>query len=140
IWLRKVAAENKIPAARKIAAAAPAVPPVLPPDVAARLDTGARLRQQADETSIVLADLIDFHRREEKPMWWRMFDRAEATPEELRDDPGCVEGIQAVGPMKTEKQSFVQTYRFDPLQECKLASGDRSRVMFTHNLEAKFTL
>ena len=42
-------------------------------------------------------DLIDFHRREEKPMWWRMFDRADATPEELRDDSGCIEGVEASG-------------------------------------------
>jgi predicted RecB family nuclease len=140
IWLRKVAAENKIPAARKIVAAPPAVPPVLPPDVAARLDTGARLRQQADETSIVLADLIDFHRREEKPMWWRMFDRAETTADELRDDPGCIEGIQAVGSPVADKQSLIQTYAFDPAQECKLAAGDKTDVMFSFNLEAKLKL
>ena len=83
----------------------------------------------------VLADLIDFHRREEKPMWWRMFDRADAIPEELRDDPGCIEGIQAIGSTATEKQSLVQTYSFDPSQECKLAAGDRFRMMFTYNLE-----
>ena len=73
-------------------------------------------------------------------MWWRMFDRAKATSEELRDDPGCIEGIQAIGSPAPEKQSLVQAYRFDPSQECKLAAGDRSKVMFTHNLEAKFTL
>lgn len=140
IWLRKVAAENKITAARKIAAAAPAVPPVLPPDVAARLDTGARLRKQADETSITLADLIDFHRREEKPMWWRMFDRADATSEELRDDPGCIEGIQAVGSPAVEKLSLVQAYSFAPEQECKLTAGDKTDVMFSFNLEAKLKL
>ena len=51
--------------------------------------------RQSDAVSTVLADVIDFHRREEKPMWWRMFDRAEATPEALRDDPGCIEGVEA---------------------------------------------
>jgi len=89
---------------------------------------------------VVLADLIDFHRREEKPLWWRMFDRAKAASEELRDDPGCIEGIQAIGSPVTEKQSLAQTYRFDPSQECKPAAGEKSRVMFTHNLEAKLTL
>jgi predicted RecB family nuclease len=138
-WLRKVAAANKIPAARKVAVA-PEAPPVLPPDVVMRLDTGAQLRQQGDPTSVVLADLIDFHRREEKPMWWRMFDRAEATPEELRDDPGCIEGVQAVGSPVDEKKSQVQAYQFDAAQECKLAAGDRSEVMFSFNLEAKLRL
>lgn len=140
IWLRKVAAANNIPAARKVVAAAPAAAPVLPPEVVARLDTGSKLRNQGDATSVVLADLIDFHRREEKPMWWRMFDRAEATPEELRDDPGCIEGIQAVGSPVVEKLSLVQAYRFAPEQECKLAAGDKTDVMFSFNLEAKLKL
>ena len=137
IWLRKVAAANNISPASK---AVVTDPPVLQPDVAARLDTRERLRKQGDETSIVLADLIDFHRREEKPMWWRMFDRAEATPEELRDDPGCIEGVQAIGSPVDEKRSLVQTFHFDPDQECKLAAGEKSHVMFTHNLKAKLTL
>ena len=139
-WLRKVAGEHKITAARSISVSAPSTPPVLPPEVVARLDTAAKLRKQGYAVSVVLADLIDFHRREEKPMWWRMFDRAQATAEELRDDPGCIEGIQAIGSPAIEKQSLVQTYRFDPSQECKLAAGDRSRMMFTYNLEAKFML
>jgi predicted RecB family nuclease len=44
------------------------------------------------------------------------------------------------GLLHQEKLSLVQAYRFDPSQECKLAAGDRSKVMFTHNLRAKFTL
>lgn len=139
-WLRKVAAENKIPAARPSSAPAPAAPPVLPPEVVTRLQTAEKLRQAGDAISVALADLIDFHRREEKPMWWRMFDRAAATPEALRDDPGCIEGVQAVGSPTVEKQSLVQDYRFDPAQECKLSAGDKSRAMFAHNLEAKFTI
>ncbi|MFH1574078.1 MAG: TM0106 family RecB-like putative nuclease [Acidobacteriota bacterium] len=139
-WLRKVAGENKIAAARLVPAPAPSTPQELPPEVIARLDTAAKLRKPSDVVSLVLADLIDFHRREEKPMWWRMFDRATATSEELRDDPGCIEGVQAVGAPSPEKQSFIQQYRFDPAQECKLAAGDSSRVMFAHNLNAKLTL
>ena len=139
-WLRKVGGESKITATRQISATVPPSPPVLPPEVVARLDTAENLRKKGDVVSVVLADLIDFHRREEKPMWWRMFDRAAATSEELRDDPGCIEGVQAIGSPVTEKQSLAQNYRFDPSQECKLAAGDRSRVMFTHNLECKLNL
>jgi uncharacterized protein len=65
-----------------------------------------------------------------------MFDRADATPEELRDDPECIEGVQARGDCAAEQRSFVQKYEFDPSQECKLATDDR--VMFTHNLDASF--
>lgn len=140
-WLRKIATENKISTLRSIAVpATPYEPKELPPEVIARLEITRRLREQDDTVSTALADLIDFHRREEKPMWWRMFDRAKATSEELRDDTGCIEGIKAVGSPTTEKLSLVQTYRFDPSQECKLAAGEKSKVMFTHNLEAKLTL
>lgn len=138
-WLRKVAAENGI-VGRPAPAPEPPAPRVLPPEVVARLDTAAQLRTQGDEVSVVLADLIDFHRREEKPMWWRMFDHAKATHDELHDDPACICGIQAEGYSTSEKQSLIQKYRFDPSQECKLAGGERSRVMFAHNLEAKLTM
>lgn len=143
-WLRKVALDEKIVLSGSVIAAAPgsteSTPKELSPEVIARLQAVVNLRKQGDPLSIILADLVDFHRREEKPMWWRMFDRAKATPEELRDDSGCIEAVQAVGSPATEKKSLVQTYQFDPLQECKLAAGDKSRVMFTHNLEAKFAL
>ena len=137
-WLRTVDCEYKTASTHLIPALAASDPPVLTPEVLARLETAEQLRKQGDAVSIVLADVIDFHRREAKPMWWRMFDRSEATPEELRDDPGCIEGLQAIGSPGIEKKSLVQAYRFDPSQECKLAEGDK--VMFTHNLDAKFTL
>ncbi|MCE3225240.1 MAG: uncharacterized protein K0S58_3420 [Nitrospira sp.] len=139
-WLRNVATEQSLTAPKSASVPAPSAPRELPPEVVARLDCAARLRKESDAVSTVLAHVIDFHRREEKPMWWRMFDRAEATPETLRDDPACIEGVMAIGAPVPDKQSFVQTYRFDPSQECKLAAGDNSKVMFTHNLDAKLTL
>ena len=140
IWLRKVAAENgiTIPSAAPITITGQTLPKELSPEVIARLEVIQNLRKQADYASLVLADLVDFHRREEKPMWWRMFDRTKATSEELHDDASCIEGLQVVGAPATEKQSLVQTYQFDPAQECKLSSD--STVMFAHNLDAKFTL
>ena len=139
-WLRQVALERNITSQSSTALSEPPTPRELSPEVVARLETAAQLRRQRDARSAVLADVIDFHRREEKPMWWRMFDRAEATPDALRDDPGCIEGVEAVGSPVPEKQSLVQTYRFDPAQECKLAAGDDSKMMFTHELNVKLTL
>jgi predicted RecB family nuclease len=138
-WLRRIAAEDiDISELSIAAAAAPRQQKDLPSNVVARLEIAARLREQGDAVSVILADLIDFHRREEKPMWWRMFDRAKSNPEELRDDPGCIEGVRAVGLPRSEKQSLIQSYSFDPAQECKRASGDK--VMFTHDLMMKFNL
>lgn len=139
-WLRAEAAKSNIAANGALAIPVVTPPPVLSPETEHRLQVAASLRKKGGEIATVLSDLIDFHRREAKPIWWRMFDRAAATPEELRDDPGCIEGVIAVGPSATDKQSLVQAYKFDLSQECKLAAGDKSKVMFSHNLEAKISL
>lgn len=141
-WLRNIAARQSIafvPPAT-VGSSSESGKKELSPEAAARLEAVAKLRAKGDPLALTLADLVDFHRREEKPMWWRMFDRTEATAEELRDDSGCVEGVQAVGNPVADKRSLVQRYQFDPSQECKLAADGRTSVMFCHNIECKLTL
>ncbi len=139
-WLRKLARDRGIAPKQTATASDPVEAPELPPEVIARQETINRLRERGDAPAVVLADVLDFHRREQKPVWWRMFDRADATPEERRDDPGCIEGVEIAGLPTPVKQSLVQEYRFDPAQECKLAAGERSYVMFAHDLKAKLNL
>lgn len=139
-WLRKIAREYGIgpsDSAQALKSATPNEPKELSPEVIARLEVAKKLRERNDEISIALADLVDFHRREEKPIWWKMFDRAAASREELRDDNGCIAGVEAVGDPVPELRSLLQSYRFDPAQECKLSGGEKSKVMFTHELRAK---
>ena len=141
-WLRTVAVENRIsyspPTAGNLSS--DSAEKELPPGVIARQEAIANLRKQSDSISTTLADLVDFHRREEKPMWWRMFDRAEAGERDLWDDSGCVQGVEAAGSPETEKRSRIQTYRFDPSQECKLAADGKTKVMFSHNIDATLNL
>jgi predicted RecB family nuclease len=135
-WLRKLADERGISFAPSVSESANAPPKPAAPEIAARQELAAKLRAQDHPVSLVLADVVDFHRRELKPMWWRMFDRADATSAELRDDSACIARVKALGPRVAENRSFLQKYEFDPSQECKLDVGDR--VMFTHNLDASF--
>src|SRR6516162_5409092 len=79
----------------------------LDPEIAKRRELAAKLRAQSDAVSIVLGDLADYHRREAKPTWWRMFDRADATDDVLRDDPACIEGMTADGPYMSEQRSLL---------------------------------
>ena len=137
-WLRNLAKEQGISYVDRHSADAPAPPKPADPEIAKRQELSAKLRAQGDPISVVLGDLVDFHRRELKPMWWKMFDRADASAEELRDDSGCIEGLKAVGDCVAEKKSFLQKYTFDPSQECKLGTDDR--IMFTHNLDASFAI
>jgi predicted RecB family nuclease len=135
-WLRDVARTKGIAASTQQAVSVEER--VVPPEAIARQALAVQLRLNDDESAKVLADVVDFHRREEKPMWWRMFDRAAAMPEERRDDPGCIEGMEADGDCVTEKKSLLQAYRFDPAQECKLGVGDA--VRFVDNLDVGYAI
>jgi uncharacterized protein len=137
-WLREVAAENNIPPgtdAKALRSADQSDLKELPEGVLERLALVEELRKDKDnKVAKVLSDIVEFHRREEKPIWWKMFARADADPEELFDDNGCIANVKAVGEPVAEKKSLVQRYQFDPTQECKLSTG--STVAFTINTAA----
>jgi len=65
----------------------------------------------------LLADLLEFHRRCEKPQWWEMFARTTLSFEELLDSVDAVAGLTRV-PGDT-----VGEYAF-PAQELKFEAGD----------------
>lgn len=73
----------------------------------------------------LVAWLVDFHRREHKPEWWRFFDRQSRSTDELRDDLDCLAGLELAGEPAPVKQSQHFRYRFDAEQETKLKVGDR---------------
>jgi len=72
-------------------------------------------RSQEQAATWLLAQLLGWHRREDKSMWWEFHRLMDLTPEELvdEDDPiGLLEPIEPVGPEKRGKQ--VWRYRFPP--------------------------
>ncbi|MHA3048454.1 TM0106 family RecB-like putative nuclease [Acinetobacter sp. ANC 4639] len=73
-----------------------------------------------------LAWSLEFHRRESKPVFWRLFDRLGLTEIELLDDLDCLAFCE-----RSEKEPFKPSdraknlayeYRFDPNQEFKFAN------------------
>ncbi|WP_132249227.1 TM0106 family RecB-like putative nuclease [Methylobacterium segetis] len=72
----------------------------------------------------LMADLVGFHRREQKPAWWAYFDRQERGPEELHEDEECLAACERDGAdwISTDKQSLTYRYRY-PEQETKLRAG-----------------
>ena len=67
--------------------------------------------------------LLDFHRRAEKPEWWAMFARRDMTEEELIDDVECLGGlVRTATPPVPVKRSLVYEFEF-PEQETKLRAG-----------------
>ena len=62
----------------------------------------------------LLAWLLEFHWREAKPVFWRMFDRHEMTEQELVEDLDCLGGLQRTEtPREPDKRSWLYEYSFD---------------------------
>ena len=74
----------------------------------------------------LLAFLVVFHRREDKPFWWNIFAKQKATDDELREDPECLGGLVRTEARPTAMprpaRSTLHEYRFDP-QETKVESA-----------------
>lgn len=90
-----------------------------------KLPADAALRSIDDNVGELTYQLLDFHRRADKPAWWALYARMDMTPEELLDDPECLAGLELdpERPPEAIKKSLLYTYRFPP-QETKLADGD----------------
>ena len=68
--------------------------------------------------------LVEFHRREEKPMWWRLFERHEMTVEERKDDRDCLGGlVRTATTSRRVAHSTALEYRYEE-QETRLREGD----------------
>jgi predicted RecB family nuclease len=81
-------------------------------------------RDDEQQARWLLAQLLWWHRREDKPAWWKYFERVErATEEELVDDRECIGGLRHVGAVRDEDRSTVHRYEFDA-QDHKFAVGN----------------
>ncbi len=79
----------------------------------------------AEHASELTWQLLDFHRRAEKPGWWELFARMDMTEEEMLENPECLAGLvlDPAHPPELVKKSTLYTY-LAPEQETKLADGD----------------
>ncbi len=140
-FLRKIAKENNIETGGSCNKNEEEVKEVeLTEEVKERKELEELLYQKNDATSLFLADIIDFHRREEKTKWWRLFDLAESTEDELYDDMDCIAKVKIVGNSSPFKRSYLQEYYFNPKQECKISNGNKKQMMFSDNLKIKFEI
>ncbi len=93
-----------------------------------RLLGKAEQQQETDARQAVLTEnlawMLEFHRRESKPVFWKLFDRLGMDERELLDDLDCLALCQ-----RTEREVFKikcskgYEYRFDVEQEFKAASS-----------------
>ncbi len=80
-----------------------------------------------------LAHLLLFHTRENKPMWWKYFERSAMSFNELYDDSDCLAGCRRTArePFhKTERaRNRIYEYQFDPNQEFRNRRFDTVHIL-----------
>src|SRR6266540_67993 len=85
-----------------------------------RLLAGA---EEGDERWTI-AQLLEYHRREARPVWWHYFRRLEASDEELLADSEAIAELEPTDePPVEDKKSLVHTLAF-PVQQHKISAGD----------------
>jgi len=74
----------------------------------------------------LIYQLLDFHRRADKPVWWSLFERQDAEFEELIEDPEVIAGLHS--PISVEGGERYDAYRYSfPEQDFKTRAGDYAK-------------
>jgi predicted RecB family nuclease len=76
-----------------------------------------------DRANRLLADLLDWHRREAKPQWWHYFYLRSLDDAELVEEPDAIGMLTGGEIVELWKRSEVRRFNF-PAQEHKFSAGD----------------
>jgi uncharacterized protein len=120
-WLLKRKAEA-IAAFGPIPTPPPVDPKELRPEKVARAELRLSLLETGDPAAALAGELLDYHDRERKPVWWALFERMEASPEELVEDAESIGLLELVSGPEPVARSQAWTFTF-PAQEHKIRQG-----------------
>jgi len=123
---------------QKDADAATPVPPskALANKILASLNDDPKDDSEQDRRKRLMAHLLEFHWRELKPAFWRMFNWGAMTEEELLEEFDCLAGLRRTkAPPNAVNNLLYCEYRFDVEQETKLGEG--SRCLYSHDLKRR---
>jgi predicted RecB family nuclease len=81
------------------------------------------LRSPEQAASWLLADLLDWHRREAKAEWWEFFRMKDLTDEELLDERSAIAGLTIVERVSFVRKIPTDRYSFEK-QEMDVREGD----------------
>ena len=62
----------------------------------------------------LLAQMLEWHRREEKSAWWEYFRLCQLSDDELQEDKTALGGLEYVGEAGRIKRSVIHRYQFPP--------------------------
>jgi len=81
----------------------------------------------------LLAQLLAFHRREDKAVWWEFYRLTELDDEALLDEKEAVVGLEFVGQVESTKKTVTNRYTFPP-QEVDIGEDAELLTSATHKL------
>jgi uncharacterized protein len=76
----------------------------------------------------ILANLLDWHRREEKAVWWEYFRLADLSADDLIDERPGLSGLTFVGAVGGTAKAPIHRYSFPP-QETEIRGGEDLRYV-----------
>ncbi len=80
-------------------------------------------RNSEQQARWILAHTLDWHRREEKAVWWEYFRLSGLSSEDLLDERAALSGLTFVAKAGGTPRAPVHRYRF-PVQETELRGGE----------------
>ena len=80
-------------------------------------------RTAEQEARALMADLLEWHRRDAKPGWWRFFHLHDLTDDELLGEPDAIAGLRLEGIIGQVKRRTLCAIVFPP-QEHPFRQGD----------------
>ncbi len=85
------------------------------------IDVNERSKEQ--QARWLLAQLLEFHRREDKAAWWDFFRLVDLPPNEYLDEPSALDGLSFIGNVGGTEKCPIHRYAFPP-QEVKLSKAE----------------
>src|SRR5437660_10254618 len=82
-------------------------------------------RNSEQQAIWLLANLLEWHRREDKSAWWEYYRLCELSDQELLEDTSALGGLVYEGVAGETKRSLIHRYRF-PLHDHAI---DRARTV-----------
>ena len=83
-------------------------------------------RDEDQQACWLLANILDWHRREDKAVWWEYFRLADLSAEDLLEERAGLSGLAFTGDAGGTAKAPVHRYRFVP-QETELRGGEDLR-------------
>jgi predicted RecB family nuclease len=83
-------------------------------------------RNQEQQARWILANVLDWHRREEKAVWWEYFRLADLSAEDLLEERAGLSGLAFVSAVGGTAKAPIHRYHFPP-QETEVRGGEELR-------------